>query len=113
MERVRSHERRLFEAAWDALAEIRGLRLLGPAAPDEHAGVLSFVVDGIHPHDVATILDREGVAVRAGHHCAQPVMQRYDLPATTRASFSVYNDGEDVTRLADAIRVAQRTFGTA
>ncbi|HUF07052.1 MAG TPA: SufS family cysteine desulfurase [Candidatus Binatia bacterium] len=113
MERVRAHERRLFERAWSALGEIRGVRLLGPDSPDEHAGVISFVVEAIHPHDVATIVDQHGVAVRAGHHCAQPVMLRYDLPATTRASFSVYNDLDDVERLADAIRAAQRVFGTA
>jgi cysteine desulfurase/selenocysteine lyase len=73
--------------------------------------VISFVLDGIHPHDVATILDHEGVAVRAGHHCAQPVMQRYDVPATTRASFYVYNDLDDVEALAAAIRATQRIFG--
>ena len=71
------------------------------------------MLEGIHPHDVATIFDGEGVAVRAGHHCAQPVMLRYDLPATTRASFYVYNDLDDVERLTDAIRAAQRVFGTA
>lgn len=113
MANVRAHERALFERAWAALGDLPGVRLLGPSSPDAHAGVISFVVDGIHPHDVATILDAEGVAVRAGHHCAQPVMQRYDLPATTRASFYVYNDLDDVDRLTDAIRVAQRVFGTA
>ena len=110
MPNVRAHERELFEHAWSALSAIDGVRLLGPADPDEHAGVISFVVDGIHPHDVATILDREGVAVRAGHHCAQPVMTRFDLPATTRASFYVYNDLDDVERLTDAVRAAQRIF---
>ena len=113
MANVRAHERVLFESAWRALGEIDGLRRLGPDSADEHAGVISFVVDGIHPHDLAEILDRHGIAVRAGHHCAQPVMQRYDVPATTRASFSVYNDLDDVDRLTDAIRAAQRIFGTA
>ena len=113
MDRVRAHERRLFEAAWDALDGLPGLRLLGPDVPDEHGGVISFVVEGVHPHDVATILDGEGIAVRAGHHCAQPVMARYDLPATTRASFSVFNDLDDVERLADGIREVQRVFGVA
>ena len=113
MERVRAHERFLFERAWASLAGIGGVRLLGPPSPDEHAGVIGFVVDGIHPHDVATILDGEGIAVRAGHHCAQPVMLRYDLPATTRASFYVYNDLDDVERLVDGIRTTQRVFGTA
>ena len=86
------------------------MRLLGPADPDQHAGVLSFVVAGIHPHDVATVFDREGIAVRAGHHCAQPVMLHYDLPATTRASFYVYNDLDDVHRLTDAIGTCQKLF---
>ncbi len=113
MDRVRAHERFLFERAWASLEDMPGVRLLGPAFPDEHAGVIGFVVDGIHPHDVATILDSEGIAVRAGHHCAQPVMLRYDLPATTRASFYVYNDLDDVERLVDGIRTTQQVFGTA
>jgi len=113
MDEVRAHERRLFEAAWADLAGMAGVRLLGPSSAEEHAGVMSFVIEGIHPHDVATILDQEAVAVRAGHHCAQPVMLRFDLPATTRASFSIFNELGDVSRLADAIRVAQGIFGTA
>ena len=113
MAKVRAHERFLYEHAWAALGELPGVRRMGPDAPDEHAGVISFVLEGIHPHDVATIFDGEGVAVRAGHHCAQPVMLRYDLPATTRASFYVYNDLDDVGRLTDAIRTTQRVFGTA
>jgi cysteine desulfurase/selenocysteine lyase len=113
MAKVRAHERFLYEQAWTALGELPGVRRMGPDAPDEHAGVISFVLEGIHPHDVATIFDGEGVAVRAGHHCAQPVMLRYDLPATTRASFYVYNDLDDVERLTDAIRTTQRVFGTA
>src|SRR3990170_1140051 len=111
MAKVRAHERLLYEHAWAALGEIGGVRRLGPDSADEHAGVISFTLDGIHPHDVATILDRHGVAVRAGHHCAQPIMQRYDLPATTRASFYVYSDLDDVDRLVDAVRATQRLFG--
>jgi cysteine desulfurase / selenocysteine lyase len=113
MANVRAHERFLFEHAWAMLGDLPGVRRLGPDDPDQHAGVVSFVLDGIHPHDVATIFDGEGVAVRAGHHCAQPVMLRYNLPATTRASFYVYNDLDDLERLADAIRASQRVFGTA
>jgi len=113
MANVRAHERFLFEHAWAMLGDLPGIRRLGPDDADAHAGVISFVLDGIHPHDVATIFDGEGVAVRAGHHCAQPVMLRYDLPATTRASFYVYNGLDDVERLADAIRATQRVFGTA
>ncbi|MGH2454793.1 MAG: SufS family cysteine desulfurase [Candidatus Limnocylindria bacterium] len=112
MDAVREHERWLFELAWAALGDIPGVRRLGPDDPDLHAGVISFVLDGIHPHDVATIFDHEGVAVRAGHHCAQPVMARYDVPATTRASFYVYNDADDVEALAGAVRAAQQLFGT-
>lgn len=113
MDAVRAHERSLFEAAWAALTAAPSVRTLGPADPDEHAGVISFVVEGIHPHDVATVLDNEAVAVRAGHHCAQPVMRRYDLPATTRASFSVFNDLDDIERLTDAIGAVRRLFGAA
>ena len=113
MANVRAHERLLFERAWSALGELDGIRLLGPDSADEHAGVISFVVEGVHPHDVATVLDAEGVAVRAGHHCAQPLMHRYDLPATTRASFSVFNDLDDIERLTDAIGSVRRLFGTA
>jgi cysteine desulfurase/selenocysteine lyase len=110
MDAVRAHERALYEAAWTALGEIPGLRRLGPANADEHAGVISFVLDGIHPHDVATVLDAEGVAIRAGHHCAQPVMLHYDIPATSRASFYLYNAPDDIERLTDAVRAAQRLF---
>ena len=110
MSNVRTHERELFVDAWAALGEIPGLRRLGPDDPDAHGGVISFVLDGIHPHDVATVFDREGVAVRAGHHCAQPLMIRYDLPATTRASFYVYNDHDDVERLVSAVHATQRLF---
>ncbi|HET9540922.1 MAG TPA: cysteine desulfurase [Candidatus Limnocylindria bacterium] len=110
MDNVREHERYLFTAAWQALSEIPGVRRLGPDDPEIHAGVISFVLDEVHPHDVATIFDHEGVAVRAGHHCAQPVMLRYDIPATTRASFYVYNDLDDVQALADAVRATQQIF---
>jgi cysteine desulfurase / selenocysteine lyase len=113
MANVRAHERSLFERAWSALGAIEGVRLMGPASPDEHAGVISFVIDGVHPHDVATIFDGHGVAVRAGHHCAQPVMARYDLPATTRASFYVYNDLDDIERLTEAIHATQTIFRAA
>jgi cysteine desulfurase/selenocysteine lyase len=110
MDNVRAHERFLFERAWAALGDIEGVHFLGPADPDEHAGVVSFVIDGVHPHDAATIFDEHGVAVRAGHHCAQPVMARYDLPATTRASFYVYNDVDDIERLVEAIGATQSLF---
>jgi cysteine desulfurase/selenocysteine lyase len=110
MDAVRAHERHLFEQAWAVLGAIPGVRRLGPDDAATHAGVISFVLDGIHPHDVATVFDSEGVAVRAGHHCAQPVMLRYDIPATTRASFYVYNDLDDVEALASAVRATQTLF---
>jgi cysteine desulfurase / selenocysteine lyase len=113
MDRVREHEKYLFEHAWTALSEIPGVRLLGPADPETHAGVISLLLDGVHPHDVATIFDHEGVAVRAGHHCAMPVMLRYDIPATTRASFYVYNDLDDVEALSSAVGEVQRVFGVS
>ena len=110
MANVREHERYLFEHAWAALDALPGVRLFGPADPAIHAGVISFVLDEAHPHDVATIFDSEGVAVRAGHHCAQPVMLRYDIPATTRASFYVYNDLDDVEALTAAVGATQTLF---
>jgi cysteine desulfurase/selenocysteine lyase len=111
MDNVREHERYLVTAAWQALGELAGVRRLGPDDPEIHAGVISFVLDEAHPHDVATIFDHEGVAVRAGHHCAQPVMLRYDIPATTRASFYVYNDLDDVDALVGAVKATQQIFG--
>jgi cysteine desulfurase/selenocysteine lyase len=113
MDRVREHERYLFEHAWAALCGIPGVTLMGPADPEIHAGVISLLIEGVHPHDVATVFDHEGVAVRAGHHCAQPVMLRYDIPATTRASFYVYNDLDDIEALAGAVRATQHVFGVA
>ncbi|MDW8130439.1 MAG: cysteine desulfurase [Bryobacterales bacterium] len=103
------HEQELLEAATIALAEIPGVRLVGTAR--HKAAVVSFVLDGVHPHDVATVLDHEGVAVRAGHHCAQPLMERLGLPATTRASFALYNTLEEVEVLARAVRRAREIFG--
>ena len=84
------------------------MRLIGTAA--EKASVLSFVVEDVHPHDIGTILDQEGIAVRTGHHCAQPVMDRYKIPATVRASFAVYNTRAEVDALARGIRKVQEVF---
>jgi len=108
LEAVARHEHELLAAATAALERIPGLRIIGAAR--RKAAVLSFVIEGVHPHDVATILDQEGVAVRAGHHCAQPVMERFGLPATTRASFALYNTCEDVDRLARALRRVREIF---
>jgi len=110
MEAVREHERVVTAYALDRLGELSGLTIFGPADPESRAGVVSFELDGIHPHDVAAILDGEGVAVRAGHHCCQPLMRELGVVATTRASFYVYNTEEDVDRLVDGLRTAQRIF---
>jgi len=105
---IRVHERSLTEHAWAQLTSIRGLRALGHAP--ERAGVISFVLDGVHAHDLATILDEAGVAVRAGHHCCQPLMASLGVPATVRASFAVYNTVEEIDRLAEAVESARRVF---
>ena len=109
LEAIARHERELLAYADEALAEVPGLRLIGRAR--ERAGLVSFVFDDIHPHDVGTILDHEGVAVRAGHHCAMPVMQRYGVPATARASFALYNTREDIDALVAALHRVRSMFG--
>ena len=104
-EAIHAHEQELLQAATAALEAIDGVRIIGTAP--QKAAVLSFVIDGVHPHDTGSILDSHGVAIRAGHHCTQPLMARYGLPATARASFSIYNTLDDVDRLAAAIRNVQ------
>jgi cysteine desulfurase / selenocysteine lyase len=108
---VRAHERDLVEYGLDRLRRIDGLRLFGPDDPEDRIAVFSFALAGIHPHDVATILDADGIAVRAGHHCAQPLMRRLGVPATTRASCYVYTSRDDLDRLADGLDKARRIFG--
>ena len=108
LDRIAAHEHALLKYGTRLLQEIRGVRLVGTAR--EKAGVLSFVVDGIHPHDVGTVLDHEGIAVRTGHHCAQPVMDRYKIPATTRASLACFNTREELDALARGIRKVQEMF---
>lgn len=110
MENVARHEREIIRYALEALAEIEGVRVLGPAA-DKKGAVASFVIEGVHPHDVAQILDRYGIAVRAGHHCAMPLHERYKIPASTRASFYIYNTVADVDALVRGIRQVQEIFG--
>ncbi len=110
MDAVREHERSLTALATAKLGEIEGVRVLGPS-PERRSGVASFTVSGIHPHDLATILDENGVCIRAGHHCAQPLMRRLDVPATARASFYVYNDESDVDALVAGVRRAREVFG--
>lgn len=103
-----AYEQELLRYATDRLSAIEGVRIIGTAR--EKLGVLSFVIDGVHPHDIGTILDQEGIAVRAGHHCAQPVMQRFNLPATARASFAFYNTRQEVDVLAGAIEQVIEVF---
>lgn len=112
MAAVAAHEQELTAHALDALSGISGLRILGPASTLHRGGAVSFVVDGIHPHDVGQVLDELGIAVRTGHHCAWPLHRALGAQASTRASFYVYNTGDDVDALADGIRQAQKFFGT-
>lgn len=109
MQRIADHEAVLLEYATDALLAMPGIRIIGTAA--HKAGIVSFLVDGIHPHDLGTILDMDGVAVRAGHHCAMPLMTRFGIPGTARASFALYNDYADIDALLGSLRKAQKLFG--
>ena len=111
MDEVAGHERALARYALERLAAVEDLTLYGPAG--ERAGVVSFTLADIHPHDLATIVDSEGVAIRAGHHCAQPLMRRLDVAATARATFYVYNTREDVDALVAALEKARSLFGYA
>jgi cysteine desulfurase / selenocysteine lyase len=101
MENIAEYEHELLDYATKKLSAIEGVRIIGTAA--EKASVISFTIDDIHPHDIGTILDQEGIAIRAGHHCAQPIMQFFQIPATARASFAFYNTKEEVDKLADAV----------
>jgi cysteine desulfurase/selenocysteine lyase len=109
MDRIAAHETDLLDYATDQVNRLPGVRIIGTA--EKKAAVLSFVVDGVHPHDVGTLLNEEGVAIRTGHHCAQPVMQRFKVPATSRASFAFYNTMAEVDALVAAIRKVQKIFG--
>jgi cysteine desulfurase/selenocysteine lyase len=109
LDRIHAHEQRLVEYALEALSEIEGLHSFGPPV-ERRAGVISFTVDGIHPHDLATILDRGGVDVRAGHHCAMPLMTRLDVAATARASFYLYTLPSEIDRLVEGLKEAKRIF---
>lgn len=109
MEWVHAHEREITRYAYERMSEVEGLRILGPD-PAQRGGLIAFTLDGIHPHDVAAILDRAGVAVRAGHHCAQPLHDRLGVHASTRASFYLYNTLEEVDVLVEALHSAQEIF---
>src|SRR3954454_12509569 len=111
MDEVRAHGREIAGYALERLREVPGLTLYGPADLDRRGSVAAFNLDGVHPHDVAEILGREGVCVRAGHHCAQPLMRRLGVRATSRASFAVHSTQDDVDRLIDALGSVRRVFG--
>ncbi len=111
MEAVRGHEAEIADYALERVAEMPGLRVFGPPRGPGRLGPVSFELDGVHAHDVSEILDRHGVAVRAGHHCAQPLMDRFGIAATARASFGVYTTREEIDRLVDGLHDARRVFG--
>jgi cysteine desulfurase / selenocysteine lyase len=108
---IAAHEQELVRYGLERLNRVDGLRLFGPRNPEERIAVFSFVLEGVHPHDIATVLDAENIAVRAGHHCTQPLMRRLGVPATTRASLYVYNTTDEIDRLADGLENAKRIFG--
>ena len=108
MHKIAEHEQALLDYAEEQLNQIEGLRIIGTARPK--AGVISFVMNDLHPHDIGTVLDHEGIAIRAGHHCAMPLMQRFQVPATVRVSFGIYNERADVDALIAAIHLAKRLF---
>jgi cysteine desulfurase/selenocysteine lyase len=111
MEAVREHERGLTRYALEMLPrEVPGIRLHGPRSADERSGIVTFNLPDVHPHDVATLLDREAIAIRAGHHCTQPLHERLGETATARASFNVYSTTDDLDRLAAGLRSVQRIF---
>ena len=110
MEAVRAHEADLTAYALEQLAEIPNLKIYGPAAADRRGALVSFAIEGVHPHDVAEIIARDSVCIRAGHHCAQPLMRRLGVSATTRASFAVHSTREEVDRLIDALAVVREVF---
>jgi len=110
MENVRAHERNLVAYALDKMRNLEGIQVVGPLDPDQRGGVLAFAVPEVHPHDVAQIFDREGICVRAGHHCAMPLHEHYGLAATTRASFYVYNTPEEVDKLVETLAKVRQIF---
>ena len=110
VERLRTHEISLTGYAWERLSALGGLTLYGPSDPAERGGLISFHDPAVHAHDMAQLLDSRGVAVRAGHHCAQPLHRQLGVVATTRASFAMYNDHEDVDAMIDAIAYARSIF---
>jgi cysteine desulfurase/selenocysteine lyase len=108
MDRIASYEASLMGLAVEKLRDVDGLRFIGE--PKQRAGALSFMLEGIHPHDLGTILDMDGVAIRTGHHCAQPVMAFFEIPASARASFALYNNEADIDALVTGLAKAKEVF---
>jgi cysteine desulfurase/selenocysteine lyase len=111
MDAVLAHEHETADFTLQRLADVDGLTVFGPPRGPERVGPVSFELEGVHAHDVSEILDRHGIAVRAGHHCAQPLMERLGVPATARASFGVYTTTEEIDRLVEGLDDARRVFG--
>ncbi len=111
MDAVHAHEQSLTAYLLDGLAAVPGLRVIGPTTMEQRGGAVSFVLDGIHPHDVGQLLDEHGVAVRVGHHCARPACLRYGVPATSRASLHLYSDTSDVDALMTGLVRVRSFFG--
>jgi cysteine desulfurase/selenocysteine lyase len=109
-ENIREHEQELTAHALGGLQTVPGVRIVGPSTPVDRGATISFTLDGVHPHDVAQLLDEQGIAVRAGHHCARPVCVRYGIPATTRASFGVYTTPDEIDALIAGVRKVQEVF---
>jgi cysteine desulfurase/selenocysteine lyase len=110
LEAIEQHEHELVAYALERMADVPGITMYGPA-PERRAGIVSFNLDGIHPHDVSQVLDYDGVAIRAGHHCCQPLMQRLGVAATNRASFYLYTIPEEIDRLVEGLHKARKVFG--
>ncbi|HEB13975.1 MAG TPA: cysteine desulfurase [candidate division WWE3 bacterium] len=111
MDGIKTHTGELTAYALDSLSKIDGLRIYGPRNPEDHGAVIAFTVEGIHPHDLATVLDGEGIAIRSGNHCTMPLHKHFDLVATARASFALYNTKEEVDKLAEAVLEAKKVLG--
>jgi cysteine desulfurase/selenocysteine lyase len=110
MENIRAHERELVAYALDRLRDVPSLELIGPENPDERGGLCAFELQGVHPHDIAAVLDRDGIAIRAGHHCAQPLHEHFGLPASARASFYVYNTADEIDQLVASLGRVRAIF---
>lgn len=110
IDQIREHERAITSRALDLVQSISQVTVYGPKDPDKRAGLISFNINGVHAHDAASILDTRGVCIRAGHHCAQPLMERLGVAATTRASFYVYNNNEDIDTLIQGIEAVKGVF---